>query len=158
MPALLSLAVLFKRKKMSFKTLAVIGLIIMSSSSFADGKKLPLCPNTPNCVSSQAATEDSHFIAPFKIIADTKQVWAGLKQALLNQPRTIITAETADTIDAEATSLVFRFVDDLKIILDSDNNIIHIRSASRVGYSDFGVNRKRMEQLRTTLQQARLIE
>lgn len=124
----------------------------------ADNKKLPLCPNSPNCVSSQAAKNDSHFIAPFKLIADTKQVWAALKQALLSQPRVVITQEAAESLDAEATSLIFRFVDDVKIILDSDNQLIHIRSASRVGYSDFGVNRKRVEQLRTQLQQARLIE
>ena len=129
-----------------------------TTSSLADSKKLPLCPNSPNCVSSQAPTNDSHFIAPFKIIADTEQVWAGLKQALLSQPRTIITQETADTVDAKATSLIFRFVDDVKIILDSENKLIHIRSASRVGYGDFGVNRKRVEQLRTQLQQQKLIE
>ena len=129
-----------------------------SASSFAETKKLPLCSNSPNCVSSQAASDDSHFIAPFKILADTEKVWAQLKQLLLNQPRTVITQETADTLDAEATSLIFRFVDDVKIILDAENKRIHIRSASRVGYGDFGVNRKRIEDLRTQLQQDKLIE
>jgi uncharacterized protein (DUF1499 family) len=129
-----------------------------STQSYADNKKLPLCPSSPNCVSSQAATNDSHFIAPFKMIADTEKVWAGLKQALLNQPRTVITQETADSLDAEATSLIFRFVDDVKVILDAENKLIHIRSASRVGYGDFGVNRKRVDQLRAELQQQKLIE
>lgn len=145
---------------MSAKFLCFIGLIIMTSttSSLAETKKLPLCPNSPNCVSSQAPINDSHFIEPFKIIADTEKAWTELKQALLSQPRTVITQETADTVDAEATSLIFRFVDDVKIILDSDNKLIHIRSASRVGYGDFGVNRKRVEQLRSELQQQKLIE
>ncbi len=145
---------------MSAKFFCFIGLIIMTSttSSLADSKKLPLCPNSPNCVSSQASGNDSHFIAPFKIIADTEKVWEGLKTALQSQPRTVITQETADSLDAEATSLVFRFVDDVKIILDSENNLIHIRSASRVGYGDFGVNRNRIEQLRAALQQQKLIE
>lgn len=129
-----------------------------TTSSLAETKKLPRCPNSPNCVSSQAPSSDSHFIAPLKIIADTAKVWAALKQALLSQPRTVITQETADTLDAEATSLIFRFVDDIKIILDSENNLIQIRSASRVGYGDFGVNRNRVEQLRAQLQQDKLIE
>lgn len=129
-----------------------------TTPSLAETKKLPLCPNSPNCVSSQAPTNDSHFIAPFKIITYTEKVWAALKQALLSQPRTIITQETADTLDAEATSLIFRFVDDVKIILDSENKLIQIRSASRVGYGDFGVNRKRVEQLRAQLQKTKLIE
>lgn len=143
---------------MSAKFLFVIGLLIMSTNTLAEVKKLPLCPNSPNCVSSQAPSDDSHFIAPFKIIAEPEKVWAELKQALLNQPRTVITQETADSLDAEAISLIFRFVDDVKIILDAENKLIHIRSASRVGYGDFGVNRKRMENLRSQLQQAKLIE
>lgn len=147
-------------KNMSSKILCSIGLIIMTSTTtgFADSKKLPLCPNSPNCVSSQAAIDDSHFIAPFKIIADTAQVWTALKQALNNQNRTVITQETPDSLDAEAASLIFRFVDDINVILDSDNKLIHIRSASRVGYGDFGVNRQRVEQLRAQLQQQKLIE
>jgi uncharacterized protein (DUF1499 family) len=145
---------------MSITFLRLIGLIMIASStsSLAEAKKLPLCPNSPNCVSSQAAMDDSHFIAPFKIMADTQQTWASLKQALLSQPRTVITQETTEVLDAEATSLIFRFVDDVKVILDAENKLIHIRSASRVGYGDFGVNRNRVEQLRAALQQARLIE
>jgi uncharacterized protein (DUF1499 family) len=81
-----------------------------------------------------------------------------LKNALLSQSRTVITNETSNTLHAQATSLVFRFVDDIDLIWDADAKVIHIRSASRTGYGDFGVNRKRVEMLRMQLQQAHVIE
>lgn len=120
-------------------------------------KKLPFCPNSPNCVSSQAS-DAAHFIAPFKIIGTVEQAWSELKKALLKQSRVVITNETADTLHAQATSLVFRFVDDVDVLLDAEAKVIHIRSASRIGYSDFGVNRKRVDILRSQLQQAQVIE
>ena len=120
-------------------------------------KKLPMCPTSPNCVSSQAGDAD-HYIAPFKIKGKPEAAWAALKQALNAQSRIAITEETGDKLHAEATSLVFRFVDDIDAILVHEANLIHIRSASRVGYSDLGVNRKRVENLRKQLQQAGVIE
>lgn len=120
-------------------------------------KTLPSCPNSPNCVSSQAADGD-HFVAPFKIKGKPEDAFAALKNVLSGQSRTVVTEATADTLHAEATSLVFRFVDDVQAILDADAGLIHIRSASRVGYSDFGVNRRRMEALRAAMQQAGVIE
>jgi uncharacterized protein (DUF1499 family) len=120
-------------------------------------KKLAPCPNSPNCVSSQA-TDFGHFIAPFKIISNVEGAWEALKKALISQGRTVITNETEHTFHAQAASLVFRFVDDIDVILDVDAKLIHIRSASRIGYGDFGVNRKRVEMLRNQLQQAHVIE
>jgi uncharacterized protein (DUF1499 family) len=70
----------------------------------------------------------------------------------------VITHETDDTLHAEATSLVFRFVDDINVIIDSQKKLINIRSASRTGHSDFGVNRKRIETLRLILQKANVIQ
>lgn len=120
-------------------------------------KQLAPCPSRPNCVSSQA-TDANHFIAPFKIIGNTTDAWAALKTALVSQDRTVITNEIGDALHAQATSLVFRFVDDIDAILDAEAGLIHIRSASRIGYGDFGVNRKRLEMLRSQLQQAHVIE
>jgi uncharacterized protein (DUF1499 family) len=144
---------------MIIKLLFTIGLIIMTLSSPTEAKALalPSCPSSPNCVSSQAADSD-HFIAPFKIKGKPEDAFAALKKVLSEQSRTVVTEATADTLHAEATSLVFRFVDDVQAILDEDAGLIHIRSASRVGYSDFGVNRRRMEVLRAALQQAGVIE
>jgi len=142
---------------MKFKTIFYILVMTLSSTAQASEKTLPACPSSPNCVSSQAADAD-HFIAPFKITANVDDAWAALKKALLSQSRTVITNETGDTLHAEATSLVFRFVDDIDAVLDKEAKVIHIRSASRVGYGDFGVNRKRVEMLRAQLQQARVVE
>jgi uncharacterized protein (DUF1499 family) len=133
-----------------------LGLIIMTLSNPTEAKTLPPCPKSPNCVSSQATGE--HFIPPFKIKGKPEAAFAALKNALTGQSRTVITEASGDTVHAEATSLIFRFVDDVEAILDADAGLIHIRSASRVGYSDFGVNRRRVERLRTTLQQAGVIE
>jgi len=118
---------------------------------------LPPCPNSPNCVSSQAPDTD-HFIAPFKIKGKPEDAFAALQQALTTQGRTVITKATDTTLHAEATSLLFRFVDDIDAILDADTGVIHIRSASRIGYGDLGVNRKRVEALRAALHQGGFIE
>ncbi len=142
---------------MKFKFIVYIIVMTLSTATQAAEKKLAACPNSPNCVSSQAADE-GHFIAPFKITGNVEQAWVALKNALISQSRTVITNETGDTLHAQATSLVFRFVDDIDAILDADAKIIHIRSASRIGYGDFGVNRKRVEALRSQLRQAHVIE
>ena len=120
-------------------------------------KKLPLCPNSPNCVSSQAS-DSGHYIAPFKIKGQPEQTWDAFKRVLAEQSRTVITEATGDSLHAEVTSLVFRFVDDIHAQLDADARLIHIRSASRVGYSDLGVNRRRIEALREQLRQADRVE
>ena len=142
---------------MTFKIIFYIIFMTLSTANSATEKKLPPCRDSPNCVSSQA--EDAkHFIEPFKISGSPEEAWKALKEALNNQSRMVITHETADTLHAEATSLVFQFVDDINVVLDRDTNLIHIRSASRTGHSDFGVNRKRIEALRLQLQKAHVID
>jgi Protein of unknown function (DUF1499). len=142
---------------MTFKTILYIIVMTLSTATQASAKQLPACPSSPNCVSSQA-TDADHAIAPFKIVGNVEEAWTALKKALISQSRTVITDETGNTLHAQATSLVFRFVDDIDAILDTDARLIHIRSASRTGYGDFGVNRKRVEMLRSQLQQAHVIE
>jgi uncharacterized protein (DUF1499 family) len=143
---------------MNFKTIFYITFMIFGTISHAAEKKsLPPCPNSPNCVSS-LATDQAHFIAPFKIVGAIDAASVALKNALLSQSRTVITQEMENTLHAEATSLIFRFVDDVDVLLDSEARVFHIRSASRVGYGDFGVNRKRVENLRSQLQAAGVIE
>lgn len=142
---------------MTFKTILYIIVMTLSTATQASAKQLPACPSSPNCVSSQA-TDADHAIAPFKIVGNVEEAWTALKKALISQSRTVITDETGNALHAQATSLVFRFVDDVDAILDTDARLIHIRSASRTGYGDFGVNRKRVEMLRSQLQQAHVIE
>jgi uncharacterized protein (DUF1499 family) len=131
-------------------------LIVSGFQVFADTvakKKLPPCQDSPNCVSSQAF-DKLHYLSPFKISGDPAKAWAALRQAISELDRIVITHETETTLHAEATSLVFSFVDDIDAILDADAGLIHIRSASRLGHSDFGVNRKRIESLRTKLRKS----
>lgn len=141
-------------------SLVCIGFLMSlsaNSQSSYPHNKLALCPNSPNCVSSQASDSD-HFVAPFKIKGDANKAWAVFRQVLTVQNRTVITETGEESLHAEATSLIFRFVDDIQAILDADAGLIHIRSASRVGYSDLGVNRKRVESIRQQLQQAGVVE
>ncbi len=145
---------------MTFKIFFYIILMTLSTINLANSatkKTLPLCRDSPNCVSSQAQ-DAKHFIEPFKISGDCNKAWKVLKEAINKQSRMVITHETADTLHAEATSLIFHFVDDINVILDTDTNVIHIRSASRTGHSDFGVNRKRVEALRLQLQKDHIID
>jgi len=116
------------------------------------------CPNTPNCVSSGAAPSDTeHFIEPFTLKASTSTAWPYIIEALQQQPRTKLTVVTNNLIKAEITSLIFRFVDDMTLLLHEKEQTIDVRSASRVGYSDLGVNRNRVMSLRKRLQQAGII-
>jgi uncharacterized protein (DUF1499 family) len=142
---------------MSFKTLFFIIVMIFGTTGHAAEKTLAPCPSSPNCVSS-LATDQAHFIAPFNIVGAVNTASLALKNALLSQERTVITEEKENTLHAEATSLVFRFVDDVDVLLDNEARLFHIRSASRIGYGDFGVNRKRVEKLRVQLKAVGVIE
>ena len=111
------------------------------------------CPDKPNCVSSlaSAASDPRHALAPMRFGGNPSEAWDKLRQTLSAMPRTRVVEDTGDYLHAEATSLVFRFVDDLECLIDHANGVIHVRSASRAGYSDFGVNRRRVEQLRALM-------
>jgi uncharacterized protein (DUF1499 family) len=109
---------------------------------------LPPCPRTPNCVSTQA-TDKEHGIAPIRYHGPPAAAVTRLVGILKEIPRTTITSADGDSVHAQFRTLVFRFVDDAVFILDDTTKSIHFRSASRLGRSDFGVNRRRMEQIRT---------
>lgn len=115
-----------------------------------ENNRLQACPSSPNCVSSQAG-DHAHFIKPLETKGSTlmaKNALLGILEAL---PRAKVTHAEDAYIRAEFTSRVFRFVDDAEfLILETkpDEVLIHVRSASRVGRSDFGVNRKRVEHIR----------
>ena len=119
--------------------------------------KLSACPASPNCVSSDASDE-AHNILPFQFVKVTTGTWQVIRQAVLELPRTEIITETTNYIHAECSSAVFGFVDDLELHLRASDNSIAIRSASRLGHSDFGVNRKRIETLRSTLMKREILK
>lgn len=112
--------------------------------------KLPPCPESPNCVSSDAPP-GSHFIAPFMIVGDPAKAWQAVVQTVSTWPRTRVVAEGPTFLEAERRSALLRFVDDLELRLRAAEAEIAVRSASRLGWSDMGVNRKRVEALRAAL-------
>jgi uncharacterized protein (DUF1499 family) len=110
--------------------------------------KLLACPNTPNCVSSQS-TDAASQIEPLAYSGDSAQALANLKSVIEAMPRTQIITATNNYIYAEFTSALMGFVDDVEFYLDDAAGMIHVRSASRLGQSDLGVNRKRVEEIRS---------
>jgi uncharacterized protein (DUF1499 family) len=111
-----------------------------------DGRLFP-CPESPNCVSTQAAGH-KHGIDPIRYTGTKEQAKQRLVQVISSMKRSKIIADEGDYLHAEFTSLIFRFVDDVEFSFDDGNKLIHFRSASRLGYSDLGANRKRMEAIR----------
>lgn len=112
-----------------------------------DGQLRP-CPSTPNCVSSQSK-DNGHGIAPFAFRSSASEAFEQLKSVIQSLPRTKIIAANSPYLYAEFTSEFMGFVDDVECYLDEAANEIQVRSASRLGESDLGVNRKRVEQIRT---------
>lgn len=134
-----------------FRQVACVIMLCMMGSSAADNTPTPLapCPDSPNCVSSLAPDSDrEHYIAPFSFSGDPAAAWQRLRTAVLAEKRVTIVQESKGYLHAEMRSLIFRFVDDIEFSLAADAGLINVRSASRVGYSDFGVNRKRVERIR----------
>jgi uncharacterized protein (DUF1499 family) len=109
--------------------------------------KLPPCPASPNCVSSQSP-DKAHYIDPLRYQGTMAEARQRLLAVISTFPRTKITSLLNNYILCEFTSALFRFVDDVEFYIDDGTKTIHLRSASRVGYSDLGVNRKRMEEIR----------
>ena len=117
-----------------------------------DGKFLP-CPEKPNCVSSFAATQDTeHYIAPLQVTGQTDQAMQKLKAILTGIDRVAIIEDNGLYLYAQFTSKLLRFVDDTEFFLDEQAKVIQVRSASRIGRKDFGVNRDRIESIRTQFQ------
>jgi uncharacterized protein (DUF1499 family) len=114
------------------------------------------CPETANCVSSDAR-DVLHRVPAFDLVADADIVWAGVRSAVQAMPRIRIVFLTDDRLHAECRSAVFGFVDDLELELRAEGRQIAVRSAARSGSWDLGVNRRRVERLRATLRDQRLI-
>jgi uncharacterized protein (DUF1499 family) len=136
---------------------SIVILFILFVQSSKSGKatglidgKLSKCPTKPNCVCSEQKDDTEHYIEPIiprNTMSDTLKI---LKESI-QASGGIIQTETDSYIAATFSSAVFGFVDDLEIRVDSTQNVIHIRSASRIGSSDFGVNRKRVESIKDLL-------
>lgn len=119
-----------------------------------DGK-LAACPGSPNCVSSQAPASDlEHKIEPIAYSSSPSEAMAKLKTVIENMERTEIITDTENYLYAEFTTPLMGFVDDVEFYLDPNASVIQVRSASRLGQSDLGLNRKRVEAIRASFAQA----
>jgi len=156
----------------NWKTIAGIALLIplLVSLGFAmmsatarrpkslgvrNGRLAP-APDSPNCVSTQADREHQRMDS-IPLTVDPVDAMALLKRVVTTMPRTQIVTSDDNYLHAEFTSALFRFVDDVEFFLDREQRVIHFRSASRSGRSDFGVNRKRMQAIVEAFQREILI-
>jgi uncharacterized protein (DUF1499 family) len=114
-----------------------------------DGK-LAACPGTPNCVSSQA-TDAEHKVDAIAYSTSASEALEKLKSVVTTMERATVIEEGNNYLYAEFTSGLMGFVDDVEFYVDDSAKVIHVRSASRLGQSDLGVNRKRVEEIRAKL-------
>ncbi len=121
-----------------------------SNLGVKDGKLAP-CPTSPNCVVSQGIPDAGHAIAPLPYSGDATSAMQRLEAVVKAMPRTAIVEKTDTYLYAEFTSQLMGYVDDVEFYLDPTESVIHVRSASRLGESDLGVNRKRVEAIRSAL-------
>lgn len=135
-------------KNLFSKYLSLYVCILLSATHATAGpNRLSPCPDSPNCVNSQS-TDPARFIQPLRYTGDLADARQKLIDLLKDSKRTRLIQVETDYIHVEFRSLIFNFVDDVEFYFPSGDHIIHVRSASRTGYYDFGVNRKRVERLR----------
>ena len=116
-----------------------------------DGRLAP-CKRSPNCVSSQVDPDDrEHYIAPIAFRGTMPQ----LRAAVESMERARLIKEERNYLYAEYRTRLMRYVDDVELYYDEKQGLVHVRSASRLGRRDFGVNRKRVEALRALIQSPR---
>ena len=140
--------------------LAVIAILIAGGCSgeqppaslgVNQGQLAP-CPDSPNCVSSQAADEN-RWVHPLRYQGERARARAQLLAVLDGMDRAEIVQADENYIHAQFRSAVFGFVDDVEFLFDSPG-FIQVRAAARIGYYDFGVNRERVERIRVRFAEA----
>lgn len=117
-----------------------------------DGRLAPPKP-TPNNVHSQVDkhADAEHYIEPLRYRGEASQAWAALARVIDGMPRVKVIASDPNYLYAEFSTRLMGYVDDTEFHLDEKAGVIHARSASRLGRSDFGVNRERIEFIRAQL-------
>ncbi len=133
--------------------LTLTSSLIFSDTAWATGMDhghLSACPASDNCVVSQDA-DAKHTIEPIPYHVTRDQMRETLLKVLSVVPRTEVVEQTDNYIHALSKSRIFQFVDDVEFYLPPNESVIEMRSASRVGESDLGVNRRRLEQIRLAL-------
>jgi uncharacterized protein (DUF1499 family) len=126
--------------------LSLSTILLFQNLAAQDKSSLDPCPNSPNCVST-LAKKRSKKMEPLQYDQSVKEAMADLKLIISK-------VEGSELLAAEATYLHYafhtkrgNFIDDVEFLLDSTAKVIHFRSASRVGYGDFGANKRRMKKI-----------
>ncbi|MFZ3153041.1 DUF1499 domain-containing protein [Pseudomonas sp.] len=155
-PASLWQNALIRVTRRTHKPALVLPLLVLLSAcsgtapdnlGIREGQLSP-CPDSPNCVNSQAS-DARHAIAPLPLQGSAEETQARLKALLSEEPRVSLVEEAPGYLRAEFSSKLMRFVDDVEFMIGA--SAVDVRSASRLGYADFDVNRKRIEHLRQRL-------
>ncbi len=136
-----------------FFIVVITGIFIWSRTAsrpenlgVTNGQLAP-CPDTPNCVTTQQGNPDQQM-EPLRYTTSQEDAQARLVDILEQMPRSQVITNQPGYIAVEYRSPTFGFPDDTEFVFDAENNVIHFRSAARLGRSDLGVNRERMEDIR----------
>lgn len=153
---------------MGLVVILALGIVIAGQLGLLTGKapqlgvrdgRLKPPSATPNSVSSQAGLYPDHMqkdyalIAPLSYQGDAASSMKRLILLLQKRERTVVVTQSDDYLYAQSSTAVLKFTDDVEFLLDAPNHIIHVRSSSRLGRKDFGVNRQRVEAIRAAFTQ-----
>lgn len=129
-------------------------------TALADGSgRFAPCPASPNCVSSDAPASDAvHAIAPLVLRGSADAAFAALGEHLRATERVDVVVAETGYVQAVFTTPLMRYRDDVEFALEREQGRIRVRSASRVGYGDMGLNRERIESIRAALAERGLVE
>jgi len=109
--------------------------------------KFSPCPQTPNCVSTQSHSA-AQRVTPLPYKGSIDAAKKRIKAVILSFPKTKLIHETQNSLHIEFRTTLFKFVDDVEVYIDNQEHVIHFKSSSRLGYWDFGVNRRRIEAIK----------
>ena len=134
--------------------LAILARVVKSPANLGvrDGKLAP-CPNSPNCVSTQSQ-DPRHQIDPIPYTTSPAEAKAALLRIVHSMERSKIITDDPTYVHAEFRTQGIGYVDDVEFYFDQEAQVIHFRSSARLPYWDWGVNRKRMEEIRTAFEAA----
>ena len=121
----------------------ILSFLFTSSLWASDPSLIKDCPESPNCVSSKA-TKDTHYVEPIAFNKTPEDFKKFVEKIITTFPRTKLVRLDKNYAHIEFTSLIFRFTDDVELFFDQAESKIHLRSASRIGHSDMGANKKRV--------------
>jgi uncharacterized protein (DUF1499 family) len=140
-----------KRKNKSLSVAALMWFLccVFAEPTFSDetgeGRLAP-CPASPNCIST-LSNDPGKYMHPLPCADNSETSRQIILSIIKSMPRSKVVMKEGNYIHAEFRSLIFRFIDDVEFLFDENEKVIHFRSASRTGYSDLGVNRKRMQKI-----------